>query len=265
MEINFLLPLFSFVLGLGVGSFINVVIIRGARDERLGGRSRCESCQTVLSPTELIPLISFFAQKGRCRTCRTPISWQYPLVELTTAALYGGAAWYTVSIGLEFIHILALFLIFVGVGAALVIAISDFRFTIIPNGPVVILLLLGFLAAGWRALDSPYAFNWGPAALDLASSLGLALILASLWFFSGGKWMGLGDGKLIFATSLLTGYPLNIGAFVLSFWAGSLVGIFLVLIRLKTWRQAMPFGPYILLGMASAYLLRNQIFSLWNF
>src|SRR5690242_10334164 len=87
-------------LGLAVGSFLNVVIGRLRSGERgWRSRSRCPHCHAVLKPSELVPLVSFMALKGRCRTCQKPISWQYPLVEAATAALFliaygmrGGAA-----------------------------------------------------------------------------------------------------------------------------------------------------------------------------
>ena len=90
----------SFIFGLIAGSFLNVVIIRSddfynLPEQRkkslfglLGGRSHCPNCKKILTWRELVPVLSFFIQKGRCNHCRLPISWQYPLVELGTALVF---------------------------------------------------------------------------------------------------------------------------------------------------------------------------------
>src|SRR3989344_9213859 len=87
------MAIFSFLLGLVVGSFINVVIRRGEKGEKLTGRSHCESCGKMLSFLELIPVLSYLVLRGRCRNCNAPFSLQYPLVELGTGILYATVAW----------------------------------------------------------------------------------------------------------------------------------------------------------------------------
>ena len=80
--------LLAFVIGLSVGSFLNVVILRTNAGSSLGGRSRCLSCQAQIAPKDLIPLVSFLALGGKCRSCGARISWQYPLVEFGTGLLF---------------------------------------------------------------------------------------------------------------------------------------------------------------------------------
>src|SRR3989338_4512275 len=78
-----------FILGLIIGSFLNVVILRcGTGKSILKGSSRCPNCEKKLSWRELIPVLSFIIQKGRCRTCQSKISWQYPIVELLTGIIF---------------------------------------------------------------------------------------------------------------------------------------------------------------------------------
>ncbi len=84
----FMWPLFALLLGLAVGSFLNVVVHRLPRGETLGGRSRCPHCGRTLSPSDLVPIFSYLALRGRCRYCQAPISPRYPLVEGLTGGLF---------------------------------------------------------------------------------------------------------------------------------------------------------------------------------
>jgi len=252
----------TFLLGLVVGSFLNVVILRGAKGEKFSGRSRCESCGRQLTTLELIPVLSFLIQKARCRSCGTVLSWQYPLVELGTGILYAAGAWY--FFGSQ--PILFFLLAFAGIAAGVVILVSDFRYQIIPNGAVFILLLVGVAALALRLFQTKSNTSvpdlvWN-MSLDVETALLLAFFLASLWFFSKGAWMGFGDAKLIFATSLIVGFPASIAAFLFSFWLGGIVGIVLLLSRRKTLKSHIPFGPFILLGTVAAYFFAEDLWSI---
>src|SRR5689334_3916871 len=94
--------LFLFLIGLCIGSFLNVVIFRThAERSVVRGRSRCMVCEVALGPTDLIPLVSYVALRGRCRSCGTAISWQYPAVELATGLLFLLVYWrYLTGFGL---------------------------------------------------------------------------------------------------------------------------------------------------------------------
>lgn len=237
--------------GAVAGSFLNVVIIRGERNETLTGRSRCESCRKTLTPAELIPILSFIIQKGRCRRCSTALLRQYPLVEGATAAGYVISTWLILQrlpVGGEFFFVLLAS--FFGIGAAIVVLVSDWKYYLIPNGALAILLILGGLALFFRHQNA----NVSSLALDLGSTLLLSFFLVLLWLVSGGRWMGLGDGKLFFVASLLLGFPVNLSAFLFSFWLGALVGGGLLLAGKKDPGGIIPFGPFILAGSAVAWL-----------
>lgn len=246
----------TFLLGLIVGSFLNVVIRRGVRHESITGRSYCESCKKILSFKELVPVISYLSQKGKCSNCGSNLSWQYPLIEIGTGAMYALTSWYLLPtdkillLSLSNESLLAFdywFLAIVGLSAAIVIFVSDFLYQIIPNGAVMILFLTGLIATFYR--ESIFK--------DSLTALAIALILSAFWFFSKGQWMGLGDTKLILATSLILGYPQSISAFLFSFWLGGLMGIFLLLFRLKSRADHIPFGPFILIGSVLAYFFSD--------
>lgn len=257
----------SVITGLLVGSFLNVVIDRGGRGESLRGRSRCESCRKTLSTIELVPVVSFLILRGACRSCGTPLSWQYPLVELGGGILFGISA-YTLAALVPLDTVFPFYLIgsFFILGAGVVILVADLKYYAIPNGAVLILFLAGL---GTTILRLAEHASYEHMLLDAGGALAVSLILASLWFFSEGRWLGLGDAKLMGALALLLGFPVSIALFFFSFWLGSLGGLVLLLLKRKRLRDRMPFGPFILLGAVTAYFWGEQFlqlagfFSLW--
>ena len=90
---HWLIIVITGILGLIIGSFLNVIILRMNTGRGIGGRSQCFSCNKTLAWYELIPVVSYIIQRGKCRSCRTRISLQYPLVELVTGIAFAGVAW----------------------------------------------------------------------------------------------------------------------------------------------------------------------------
>lgn len=251
----------AFLVGLVVGSFLNVVILRGVRGESIRGRSRCEACRKTLGARELIPILSYIMQKARCRSCGSALLWQYPLVELGTGAAFAVTVWYlgfpADYLDISIFQYLGLATALVAASAGIVILVADLRFQIIPNGAVLALLIAGIGRLLLQAkLGTPApSLAWNNLAADIISALIAALFLASLWFFSRGRWMGLGDAKLIFATSLLVGFPASPVAILFAFWLGGVVGIFLFAAGRHTLKSRIPFGPFILVGAVLAFFL----------
>ena len=124
--------------------------------------------------------------------------------------------------------------------------VADLRFQIIPNGAALTLAVAGFLVSFVRG-----GGMWLP--YDVSAAGATSAFLAALWLISRGKWLGLGDAKLIFGTSLIVGYPAAFVALLFAFWLGGAMGIILVLIGGKKWGSAIPFGPFILAGAIVAY------------
>ena len=241
----------GFAIGLIVGSFLNVVILRGAKGEPLTGRSRCDVCGHTLSVSELIPVASFVIQKARCRSCGTALSWQYPLVEFATALLYAVAAWFFLrESGPEPAALLMLGATYLGIAAFVVIMVADIRFQIIPNGAVLTLLILGIFESIAR-----HAFF-----SDGAWALGIALFFAAMWLVSKGRWLGLGDAKLTLATSILVGFPASLAAFLFSFWLGGVAAVPMLILGRKGMKSRIPFGPFILAGTIGAYFFSAVFF-----
>jgi leader peptidase (prepilin peptidase)/N-methyltransferase len=133
-----MISLYIFILGACIGSFLNVVIYRYNTGLTINGRSKCFSCGRTLVWYDLIPIFSFLAFKGRCRTCKSKISWQYPAVELTAALLF---------LGLYNLEGISTFLIFDCViwSILLVITVYDLRHKIIPDGLVALFISFSFI------------------------------------------------------------------------------------------------------------------------
>ncbi|OHA24393.1 MAG: hypothetical protein A3D50_00040 [Candidatus Taylorbacteria bacterium RIFCSPHIGHO2_02_FULL_44_12] len=237
--------IFSFAVGAIIGSFLNVLSLRFNTGVGIGGRSKCLSCGAHLKWKELIPLLSFVVQRGSCHTCKSKISWQYPLVEF--------------SAGIIFTLILLRFPLDSGSGLfssglylfvtclLIVISVYDIKHKIIPDQFSYIFIAVAFIhlfigGSTWFHLPNVWDILAGPI---------LALPFFLLWLFSKGIWMGLGDAKLMVGIGWLLGLNGGINAVVLAFWIAtgvSLIWMFSTYRKFKS-KTEIPFGPYLILGM----------------
>ncbi|MDP1722708.1 MAG: prepilin peptidase [Candidatus Gottesmanbacteria bacterium] len=239
-----MMELIVFIFGLAVGSFLNVLIDRLPRGEDvITGRSVCDHCKKVLRWYELIPLLSFFLQRGRCRRCHEKLFWQYPVVELVTAVGFV----YLQSQALEFPQSLALVGWLLFFCSLLVIFVADFKYQIIPDS-MVIIGIVGVLLQG-QAL-------W-------LSALGAGGFFFLLWLVTRGKGMGLGDVKFAFLMGLLLGFPNIIVASYLAFLTGAVVGVILILTGKTQLRAHIAFGPFLVLGTIIALGWGKQLIQWW--
>jgi len=254
-----------FVFGTIIGSFLNVVIYRFNTGKGLLGRSRCFSCHKKLSWYELIPILSFLFQKGRCISCKCKISWQYPLVEFLTGAVFALFFWkffIKQAFFLTQINILFFFFYLVIFSILLVIAVYDLRHAIIPNMLVYIFILLAFFVFVLDvtgAISNPF-FTF--SLNDILAPLVLFSFFGGLWFFSKGMWIGFGDAKLSVGIGFLLGWKASVIAFLISFWVGAIVGIYLLSLRRYsfTMKSEIPFGPFLILGTFTAFLISPIFF-----
>ncbi|HDQ16660.1 MAG TPA: prepilin peptidase [Candidatus Vogelbacteria bacterium] len=269
MSLVVVLTGFSFLLGLVIGSFLNVVICRYNTGETLWGRSRCFTCGRELSFKELFPLLSFLIQKGKCRNCLSKISWQYPIVEFLTALLFA-LSFLKISSGVDISMVTrpsfwaALFSAWAFIAILIVIAVYDYRHKIIPDFLVVLAIFLGLLGA-WLSLERSGFANQMIFALHglLLAGPTLALPLAGLWFISYGRWLGLGDAKLAYALGVFLGLSRGIVAFLLSFWIGAIIGLILIILgrfqylwfRKFSLKSELPFAPFLIAGALLSWLL----------
>jgi prepilin signal peptidase PulO-like enzyme (type II secretory pathway) len=225
-----LIVLFA-VLGLAMGSFGNVVIFRVPEHRSLGGRSSCMTCHRTLNVWELIPVVSFLIQRARCRGCRSELSWQYPLVELLTAFLFVFALLQATYNPLHAVLLaLALWLL-------LLIAIIDARTSLIPDALSFPLLPLGLLL---QFIQGQVLFS--------GILLG-AGFFAFQWIVSRGRWVGSGDIILGAGIGALLGsWQITAVFLFFSYVIGAAVASLLLLSGIKTFKDAIPFGPFLVFG-----------------
>ena len=256
---------FVFIFGLIVGSFLNCVIYRlETKGNFLKGHSFCPHCKHILSWPDLIPVFSFLILRGKCRYCGKKISFQYPLVELATGLVFLLILNFKFLISNQFsifnfetiIYSLYLFIIS---SLLIIIFVFDLKHYIIPDKIIypAILIVLGF-----RILNLFGIWNSLISGLVAAGSF-LFIILVSR-----GKWMGFGDVKLAFLMGLFLGFPKILVALFLSFFIGAIIGIGLILLKKKTLKSEVPFGPFLATGTFIALFwgqeLINWYFNLFN-
>lgn len=262
-----LIAIFVFIFGVIIGSFLNVVILRFKTGRTIGGRSFCFSCGKILGALELIPLVSFLFQRGKCKSCRTPLSWQYPLVELITGVVFL-IVFYKTLAGFPFVSALSMVFYWAIFSILIVISVYDIRHKIVPDKLALWFALLSFV---WLlATHSIGYFKTLHGVLDLFAGPILFLPFYVLWRWSDGEWMGLGDGKLAFGIGLLLGLSRGVSAIILGFWIAAAVSLALILVQrivklsiptLKM-KTEMPFAPFLVLGTLLAYYFSPDLLSL---
>ena len=230
------------IFGAIIGSFLNVVILRSFTGRSLNGRSGCATCGKSLAWHELIPVVSFLLQGGKCRGCDARISWQYISVELLTAVLFILVV-LQLNVEVTTRSILTLMYFFAIMSLLVVISVYDIKHKIIPNVFVYLLITLSFV---FVILDfTPLRLLAGPL---------LWLPFASLWFFSKGKWIGLGDAKLVWSFGWMLGLAQGLSAVVFGFWLGAVIGVTIIIVRRIRYRNRInmkteiPFGPFLVAG-----------------
>lgn len=242
-------PVFSLLFGLIWGSFFNVCICRiPAEESVVKHRSRCPKCAAPIFWYHNIPVLSWVALRGKCRSCREPISIQYPLVELATALLYL-FLFLRFGLGIQWIAY-ALFLSYL-----LVISVIDLYHRIIPDELSLSGIVVGFLAA-----LATGDITWLESLLGIL--VGGGVFLAIAWSYeklSGREGLGGGDIKLLAMLGAWLGVKSILLIIVISSALGSVVGILFMLGKKKDMKTAIPFGPFLAFAAAVYLFWGSQI------
>ncbi len=236
------------MFGAIIGSFLNVVIFRyNTGRSIITGRSSCMSCARKLEWYNMLPLLSFTIQNGRCTNCYSKISKQYFIVELLTAIL-------ALALYLRFGLSTSLFFYLLVFSILIVIAVYDLRHQIIPDG-------LSYSLAALALVRLIYIFvSVSPeiAISGLKSGAFGFLFLGTFWFVSSGRWMGLGDAKLALGLGFLNTFCFGLTSMILSFWIGAVVGV-LANFFIKKIRE-IPFAPFLISGYLLVFLFNINLF-----
>lgn len=281
-----LISVFFLCLGAIVGSYLNVLILRYNTGRSSGGRSSCMSCLRELRWYELVPVFSYLFLRGRCRTCTSKVSTQYPLVEGVSALLF----LFAYLAGLSPIETSVLFLVNT---LFLFIVVYDLRHLIIPRGPMYALLVISVFVLFYTGEESLLGF---PGWLNISMGPLLFSFFAAIYVLSGGRAVGFGDAKLALAIGMLLGFPGALSAGMLAFWIGAAVGIVLLLhsaldrrhyasrmhmgkgakeeegsrvyfsyVPSSGWhgKSEIPFAPFLALGAFLVYYLHVSVFPLF--
>jgi len=247
-----------FILGTIIGSFLNVFVLRyNTGMSFVTGSSRCFSCGRNLHWYELVPLFSFLILGGKCLSCKSKISYQYPLIEGVTGIIFIG-----IFLTFGLVPILPLYLVVASLLIAM--AIYDFKHKIIPDGMVYTFIVLSFII---MCLTHPLVQLFSiPLSADLLAGPILFAFFAFFWLVSGGKWMGFGDAKLALGVGFLLGLSAGAYAIMLAFWIGAAFSLIVMLLqKIKivkltlTSKSQIPFAPFIILA------LFLQLLTSWNF
>lgn len=256
------MPLWFFVLvisllGIAFGSFINVLVFRTkTKDAWWKGRSKCRSCLEPVAAIDLIPILSYFAIRGRCRHCQTVLSAQYPIVEAVTGILFGllfvraslffgmpdfiaAGEWFTVFVRDA---ILAVFL--------MVIFIYDLRYGYILDRftiPAMVIALVFNLVLGADPLEY------------LLAGLMIGGFFAIQYVVSKGTWIGGGDIRLGMVMGFYLGLEHGVLALFLSYLLGAFIGVILIATKKRSMKSSVPFGTFLALGTVIAAIFGDII------
>lgn len=246
------MTLLIFLYGAIIGSFLNVCIYRIPIEESIAfPASHCPNCHTSLKWYDNIPIISYLSLKGKCRYCREKISLQYPIVEFLNASLYV-IMYFKFGFSLEFIYYALISSVLI------IITFIDIREMIIPDSLVVTLLILALIYKFANyVLGQPLKIRESIIGLLFAGGLFLAIVLIT----KGG--MGGGDVTLISALGFILGFKKIILNIFLSFILGAIISLFLLATKIKTRKDPIPFGPFIVLAFFITVLWGSEIIDLY--
>lgn len=267
LDFNFLIYIFVVFLGLSVGSFLNVVILRFDEIASIvKTRSHCPKCKKQIPWYDLIPFFSYIILGGRCRQCQKSISLQYPIVEATTALVFAAVYWHS-GISLESLLIVLIF------SFLIIIAAYDALHSEIPD---ILTYLAAFFALGlilykvMIGLPIPGVYSSSVVAFSYSKLLSYlyALLIGGGFFaflviVSRQKWMGAGDAMLGGLMGLILGYPNILTGLFLAFVLGSLFSIVLMILKRKTLKDAVPFGPFLVAATFIAFFWGNNLINIY--
>ncbi len=275
-----------FAFGTVFGSFLNLVsdrIVSGS--SILFGRSVCDYCRNPLNPKNLIPLLSYFMQRGKSACCKKSLSWSYPISEFMTGSAFLFSAYYSkVLINFNFSTLLVCLYLLSVLSFFIILFFSDAKYRLLPDKIVytaifvTLLFILTLYLVDLKIYhDKLLVGTFGQYLIKagfwknhlflvlkqfmvlIASSFFISFFFMTLIFITKGRGMGGGDVKLGFLIGLFNGFPGNVLAIFLGFLFGSLYSLLLISLKRKSIKDTIAFGPFLILGSIVAFVWGEQI------
>lgn len=244
--------IFAFLFGAVVGSFLNVCICRLPEGRSVvSPPSACPSCGSGIRWYDNIPILSYLLLRGRCRSCRTPISWRYPLVEAINGLL-------TLSLFVRFGPSLTFLSLFLFCCALVTITFIDFDHQIIPD----VISLPGIAVGFVFSFFLPW-LGWKSSLIGIVAGGGMIWLIIELYYrLRKEEGMGGGDIKLLAMIGAFLGWRAILFTLFAASLVGSIIGVTLMYVRKKDGRLAIPFGPYLAFG-AVLYIFYGKQLIYW--
>lgn len=257
-----------FVLGLCLGSFVNMLVYRTAvkykliklgRDKSRSynkNRSFCDFCGKQLHWYENIPVISWVLQNGKSKCCHKKLSLLYPIVELVTGILmiyiFNKFNLLSGRFSLS-IEIIQLFWLIIVITLLVFLTVFDFKYLILPDFAVITLIIISFFGV---VFDEP---NIVPYLISAIAASGFFLFL---YLITKKRGIGFGDVKLAIFMGLFLGWPKIIVAIYIAFVVGAVVGVVGIGLKKVTKKSKIAFGPFLILGTIISWFWGEQILKL---
>ena len=258
MSLFIFFSFFIFILGLVIGSFLNVCIYRLPRGESLlHPPSHCPQCGKLIKWYDNIPLLSYLLLRGRCRHCSSGISFRYPLVEALTGIFFL-FSFFRHSPGiLTFPLFLSFLKHLIFISFLIPVFFIDLKHRIVPNR-----LSYGVLICGLLLSLPTRSFFSSLVGLGIGGAIFLIIRFLGAFFLKV-ESMGMGDVKLAAGIGAFLGWRLTLVCFFLSFLLGAIVAIFLLLTRVKRRKDRIPFAPFLVAAALISLFWGEKFFSLY--
>ncbi|GIW69677.1 MAG: type 4 prepilin-like proteins leader peptide-processing enzyme [Patescibacteria group bacterium] len=277
-----------FVLGLFLGSFLNLVSDRVVKGGKIVfGHSKCDYCKNILKVKNLVPLLSFIIQCGKCSECKKPLSWYYPFSEILAGLLVVLASQiskFKLFVDFSFSNFAGFVFLVVVFSFFEILLLTDLKYLLIPDKivlpAIVFVVLFNIISTAISLYDfkiklenddfGKYLLKVGffedqvmaairTLGINFISALAIALFFFFIVWITKGKGMGGGDIRLALLVGLVNGFPYNFLAIFLGFFIGAVVSIGLVIGKKKTLKSVVPFGPFLILGSLLCFVWGSQI------
>ncbi|EKE21736.1 MAG: hypothetical protein ACD_7C00143G0008 [uncultured bacterium] len=257
--------LIFFILGLIIGSFLNVIVYRLRLADTILGRSRCPHCADQIHWYDNIPLFSFILLRAKCRACKGEISWQYPVVEFFTGLIFALAGRYFFNF-MDFASFWETGFYLIIFSLLIVLLVYDWQYMEVPIlifWVILAVLIVNFIFVSFSEINMGLDIKNLSIVSNLIGGFTGWFFFFCLVFFSKEKWMGWGDVYIGFLAGLILGWPNILLGLLLTFTIGATFSLALISLKKRTMKSQIPFIPFLAIGtILTIFIIREFPFVL---